>query len=86
MVNPNKESKDEIVLVHKIIKIKHESEKEGEREIKNFDQVKDYTRMRRMRDSLKAQTLSEFKDGKEKLNEYLVVSHGRHYDHENLMR
>ena len=34
MVNPNKESKEEIVLVHSIIKRKHESEKEGEREKK----------------------------------------------------
>ena len=34
MVNPNKESKDEIVLVHSIIKRKHESEKAGEREKK----------------------------------------------------
>ena len=34
MVNPNKESKDEIVLVHSIIKSKHESEKESERDKK----------------------------------------------------
>ena len=42
MVNPNKESKDEIVLVHSIIKRKHESEKAGEREKKkkDFDQVR----------------------------------------------
>jgi len=31
LVNPNKESKDKIVLVHSIIKCKHESEKEAER-------------------------------------------------------
>ena len=31
LVNPNKESKDEIVLVHSIIKSKHKNEKEGER-------------------------------------------------------
>ena len=56
-----------------IIKSKHESEKEGEREIKkkDFDQVREYTRMRRMSKErfLKAQTISEFKDAKEKLNE-----------------
>ena len=40
MVNPNKESKDEIVLVHSIIKSKHESEKKGERKIKDFNQVR----------------------------------------------
>jgi len=34
LVNPNKESKDEIVLVHSIIKSKHESEKESERDKK----------------------------------------------------
>ena len=40
MVNPNKESKDEIVLVHSIIKRKHESEKEGEREKKKKTSIK----------------------------------------------
>ena len=40
MVNPNKESKDEIILVHLIIKSKHESEKEGEREIKKKTSIK----------------------------------------------
>ena len=42
MVNPNKESKEEIVLFNSIIKRKHESQKEGEREKKkkDFDQVR----------------------------------------------
>ena len=42
-----------------------------ERKKKDFDQVREYTRMRRTSDErfLKAQTMSEFKDGKEKLNE-----------------
>ena len=36
LINPNKESKYEIVLVHLIIKRKHESEKEVEREKKRL--------------------------------------------------
>ena len=46
-------------------------DKEKERKKKDFDQVREYTRMIRMNDErfLKAQDMSEFKDGKEKLNE-----------------
>ena len=65
------ESKDEIVQVHLIIKSKHESEKQGERQreikIKNFDQVREYTRMKRMGDERlhEAQDMSETKIRKE---------------------
>ena len=76
MVNPNKESKDKIVLIYSIIKSKHESEKgardkEKEKKKKGFDEVKEYIRMRRMSDErfLEAQDMIELKDGKEKLNE-----------------
>ena len=75
MVNPNKESKDKIVLIYSIIKSKHESEKgatDKEKEKKKgFDEVKEYIRMRRMSDErfLEAQDMIELKDGKEKLNE-----------------
>ena len=44
---------------------------EKERKKKDFDQVREYTKMRRMNDErfLEAQDMNEFKDGKAKSNE-----------------
>ena len=53
MVNPNTESKDEIVLVHSIIRARMKVRKRlGDRKKKKkkpyFNQVREYVRMRRM--------------------------------------
>ena len=71
MVNPNKKSKYEIVLIHLIIKSKHENENEGEKEKKKKRLSERVHKNEKESDErfLEAQTMSEFKDGKEKLNE-----------------
>ena len=49
---------------------KRARDQEKERKKKDFNQVREYARMRRMNDKrfLEAQDISEFKDGKEKSN------------------
>jgi len=53
----------------KVRKRPRDKDKERKKK-KDFDQVREYTRMRRINDErfLEAQDMSEFKDGKDKLN------------------
>ena len=57
------------MTVRKSVKDKEKERKKKEK--KDFDQVRENARMRRMNDKrfLEAQNMSEFKDGKEKSNE-----------------